>query len=465
MIEPLESRVAPATLVNPTTVTFRDIDGDNVTIKVTKPIFTEANVNSLLGFVGGFDGNGPQTLSSISFASLPESANGIGVTITAKRSPIHGGNNAVYISAFNASNVDNDTGTGLGIDLGKVSIQGEVAYIDAGDTDPSTPAIVSLKTHAIGLVNPGVESEIYGPVGSITTRGSVGGYIHVAGGNFSVPGIGKLTIGGSLIGSNGTDTGRINAFIGFGSIVVKGDIIGGDTQFSGCIQSANKATSVTVGGTIIGGDGEFSGSVRVSSISNLKVTGSIVGGDGSESGIVRAYTIGITKGFIGGSIIGGAGSFSGRVVAGDNTGIPGNIGNLLIKGSILGLPTTSGLEGERAGVYANGSIQSLTILGDVSAANIIAGVKANGDGSFGSPDDANDTSGGAGTISTIAKLIIKGTVSGTVTGGDFFGIEANKFLSVQVGPSVYKNTNPAINFSTGVQLAPGTGDVLLREVN
>lgn len=38
-IEPLEGRIAPATLVNPSTLTFTDFEGDFVTVKFSKPIF------------------------------------------------------------------------------------------------------------------------------------------------------------------------------------------------------------------------------------------------------------------------------------------------------------------------------------------------------------------------------------------------------------------------------------------
>ena len=44
--EPLESRIAPATLVNPTTVTYTDVDFDLVTIKSSKGTFADAQASS-----------------------------------------------------------------------------------------------------------------------------------------------------------------------------------------------------------------------------------------------------------------------------------------------------------------------------------------------------------------------------------------------------------------------------------
>src|SRR5581483_11634794 len=59
MLEPLESRIAPATLVNPTTITFQDHDGDLVTVKSSKAIFSsEATADLILHFdTGTVSGN------------------------------------------------------------------------------------------------------------------------------------------------------------------------------------------------------------------------------------------------------------------------------------------------------------------------------------------------------------------------------------------------------------------------
>ena len=136
----------------------------------------------------------------------------------------------------------------------------------------------------------------------------------------------------------------------------------------------------------------------------------------------------------------------------------------MVKGSILGSAVSGSAEAEGAGIYANGSIQKLTIFGDVSRANIIAGVAPGVDGRFGDLVDEDDTTGGASTISTISKLVIKGTITGSFSVTDYYGIEANKIISVQIGTAKYKDTDPTLNFATGVQLAISE-DVLLREVN
>src|SRR6516225_2771332 len=53
-VELLETRLAPATLVNPTTITYQDTDGDVVTLRLSKPIFTSVETaNQLLTFDTG----------------------------------------------------------------------------------------------------------------------------------------------------------------------------------------------------------------------------------------------------------------------------------------------------------------------------------------------------------------------------------------------------------------------------
>lgn len=43
-VEVLESRLAPATLISPTTLTYRDVDGNNVTVHLSKPLLTSATI-------------------------------------------------------------------------------------------------------------------------------------------------------------------------------------------------------------------------------------------------------------------------------------------------------------------------------------------------------------------------------------------------------------------------------------
>ena len=55
LIEPLEARIAPATLMSPRTVTFEDKYGDAVTVTIGKPLFTAGNVGKVFTFDTAFN--------------------------------------------------------------------------------------------------------------------------------------------------------------------------------------------------------------------------------------------------------------------------------------------------------------------------------------------------------------------------------------------------------------------------
>ena len=287
----------------------------------------------------------------------------------------------------------------------------------------------------------------------------------VEGGDAILPSVGKLTIGGSLVPPDGVTGGSIQASSGFGTILVKGSIIGGSDFSTGYISTFGQIRSLTVGGSVLGGKGDGSGVVNAFYIGRLKIGGDIVGNDNTYTGVVAGVAAGIGKAVVGGSVIGGSGPGSGQIGAGGFGGIAGSIGSLLIKGSILGVPTADNNEAFGAGVHAIGSIGSLTVLGDVVHSNIIAGVSSGPNIQYGDDDDIDDPTAGPESIGIITKLVIKGGIYGSSDTDDSFGIQANKIFSARIGATIYKNTDPALNFANGIQLAPFTGDVLLREVN
>ena len=50
-IENLEQRIAPAVFVSPNVVTYSDHDGDDVTIRISKPLFTAGNIANVFQFI------------------------------------------------------------------------------------------------------------------------------------------------------------------------------------------------------------------------------------------------------------------------------------------------------------------------------------------------------------------------------------------------------------------------------
>src|SRR5262249_31751202 len=134
-VEALESRLAPAaTFVNATTATFTDVDGDLATIRITQPLFTAANVNSVLLF----DASGTQ-LRQVDLTNLNPAQTGLGVSVTAR--PTAGvGDGFVNVGQI----------IGGGLDLGNVLVRGDLGRIIAGDAFTATPGLRSLTVQSLG---------------------------------------------------------------------------------------------------------------------------------------------------------------------------------------------------------------------------------------------------------------------------------------------------------------------------
>jgi hypothetical protein len=104
-VEPLESRIAPASL------TFTDVDGDNVTITTTG-----AGTLTLGGNVIVSPLPGAQT-QHVTLDLTDAAFQGANVSIVATRDPVKGGDGLVNIGSIDAG----------GRDLGKVFVDGDLA--------------------------------------------------------------------------------------------------------------------------------------------------------------------------------------------------------------------------------------------------------------------------------------------------------------------------------------------------
>src|SRR5438552_19013577 len=106
-LECLELRLAPATLVSPTTLTYQDVDGDLVTVKISKPVLDPATINSVFTFdTGSVNGSNstPQQLQRIDLTPLGAAAAGASLSITAHQSST-GGNSLVNVGFINAGGI------------------------------------------------------------------------------------------------------------------------------------------------------------------------------------------------------------------------------------------------------------------------------------------------------------------------------------------------------------------------
>jgi hypothetical protein len=379
-VEPLESRFAPsATFVNGTTATFSDVDGDLATVKISKPLFTPGNVNTVLLFDAGGNQLQEVDLTALGAASQVGS---LSLSVTARRAA--GGNGFVNVGWVNGG----DPNGGTGIDLGAVTVRGDLGRITAGDGTTATPGLQALTVQSLGRLGtatqaPGgsLESDIQGALGRLTVRGDVdGAVVNVTGGADGR--IGSVRVGGSLLGATGDGTGQIHSTGDMGPVVIGGDLQGGAGQDSGEVFAEGNLAAVMVGGSLRGGVGPASGSLFGGDVAGaLTVAGDLLGGTGDQSGSIAAGLV--AKLTVGGSLSGGLGTASGTIF------IDGATGPIRVRGDVRG-----GAGSGSGGVFATDNLAAVSVGG-----SLIAG--------------ANDLAGALVSQGILGKVTIGGSLVGT----------------------------------------------------
>jgi hypothetical protein len=316
-------------------------------------------------------------------------------------------------------------------------------------------------------------------------------------------------VGGSLIGSTGTNGGMLNLYDVNGSVTVKGSIIGGSASGSGQVRMGN-AKSVLIGGSIIGGDldsgsATYNGALNHYSgtIGSITIGGSIIGGSVSgsgsllESGALSLQNAGSV--LIKGNVIAGEDNSSGTLSRSGAIQAEESIGAVTIKGHVTGSSTHraviaafgpgtllgSGTQelaiakiaiggnvtradflagfDDSSGRDGDGSIGSVAVKGDWFASSISAGVIDTGGTGFGGADDTISSDGNSPAItSRIASIVIGGTFGGTAGAGDTFGFVAQQIGLVKIGGSTVFTGTAATD---AVKALPSvTSDLYVREV-
>jgi len=344
---------ASAKLVNASTVTYLDTDGDKVTVKLSKPMLTtEAIARNVFRFdTGQVDDSTPALQQLRSLDLRPLQSNGLGVTVTVVRAAT--GDGLVNIGAILSA----------GYDVGAVKIPGDLGQIDAGDANLTTPGVASLSVRTLGRFGldtqgpqsiaslPDLQSDIVGRLGALTVRQDiVEAFVNVSGT------IGPVTIGGSLVGGassdsgaisatgridavkighhmqggSGTSSGQIDSQTSIGSLAIGGSLLGASGNFSAAIGAySGPLGAVTIGHNVRGGTGGIAGDIYANgNISSMRIGGSVLGGLGNSSArLVSDSAIGPVT--VGHNVLGGAGSFSGRISG-------SGLGAITLGGSLIG---------------------------------------------------------------------------------------------------------------------------------
>jgi hypothetical protein len=402
-----------AKLIGKDTVTYSDYDGDLVTVKFSQPLLTDSSVaNSVFKFETGAIGTATRTgLQKIDLTGL--AADGLNISITVKKGQFSDG--LADIGYINAS----------GIDLGSVTIPGDLGQIDAGKSDGV--GLKSLKVRSLGRLGlttqpafgggfvPDLESRIKGNLGTLTVTADVKDATVITDGSALLSNIGPVSIGGSLLG------GTISSPSDITSVKIGGNLAGGSIGNLGGI-NANNLKSVSIGGSVVGGGFANSGSIFASGqIGAVTIGGNLAGGAASGSGFVSSGTLlGSVK--IGGSLLGTgfndtaeiSGPATGTIAIGHNVlGGAGLRAGSIDVSSAKGVTVGGSLIGG-GGIALSGSLIMTDSLGAVKIGHNILG---------GAGDDSALISG-----FSIASLTVGGSVigsgginSGSIETSDYIG--------------------------------------------
>lgn len=440
------------TIVNSKLATYIDQDGDLVTLKVTKGGFQPQDFHFAIHERGSYLAE-----LDFSFASRNTTFNDQGLTITA--TPKAGlGDSFANIGFINAA----------GIDLGAVSLNGDLTKIIAGDgnTDKTSPGLVSLTVQSMGGFFRIGESLINGPVGKLTIKtDSDGATFRVLSG-----GLGALSIGGDLRGGGANFDGLIEASGDIGSISIRGSIIGtGDAQ-NGAIEAGGNIGKVFIGGSLrsdvpslldgsitavgnIGAitvKGDMQGIITAGgNITSLAVGGSVSGRFGNDgAGFVSAGgTLGSLT--IVGSLLGDGGDESARIESG------GHMGAVKIGGSIRG-----GAGEDSGSLHSDRNIGAITIGGSLvggssGGAGTISAFSPGGISTIGAVKIGGNIEGGSGD--STGEIVTQHFIASVTVGGSVIGSSGEESGTIFVSPAVgsSRGIGPV---KIGVDLRGGSAD-------
>jgi hypothetical protein len=357
------------------TATLLDTDGDLITVRVNKGRLAQADFT-----LGAFD----RGLVALNLGDDGTEFRGANVSITATIPTGGTGDGLVNVGSIAAS----------GLDLGVVSVRGDLGQIDAGDGDFTTTGLLKLSVRSLSAVGTAEVSTIDGRLGSFSSTGDVLGTIDVNGS------IGTTIIRGDLDGSaGGTTAGLLRASGSIANVTVLGSIVGG-ADTSGLV-SGLKLGHVSVGVDLTSADPAKPVSILaegkvapVNSADAVAIASLSVRGDVLNARILAdtdvTHSQNDSNAAIGNVVVRGAWDDSLMQST-------GNIGNVTVLGDFNGTNELGVVAGRRLGIF--------TVGGDIASANSAAPVLIVGAGTVGSAS-------AAGKIG-IASIVVKGNVTKT----------------------------------------------------
>lgn len=327
-LEILEARIAPAGAFT----TFVDADGDTVKISSTKGAL--ADLTGALSIVANH-------LDSVNLGSAFNGAS-ISITVTALGTHSDG---LVDVGSFSST-----------VPLASVVIKGNLGKINTLGIGSLTLDALGGRGDTTGAAD--FNSTIGGDLGTLKIFKNLDqSYLQILGT------LKTATIGGSLVGGQAENSGRLDVFKTSGTITVGGSLSGNVGAGSGSINlfqsfiaGPQKCGTVIIDGSIQGGAGPGSGALSGVNFDSIFVGGSVFGNSTSGTGHIFAFSVSKSL-TVSGSLNGNTGSLSGSIqIEGTST----SNGTLTIGGNVFGV-------GPKAGyIHVAGKLKSATIMGSLT---------------------------------------------------------------------------------------------------
>ncbi len=430
-ISPVEVTGSATIATNGRSATYTDLDGDLVTVAVSKGTLGPQMLT--IRAEGPFGGGILETLDLTS--PLFDGAN---VTITAKRI-LQSGDGQVNVGYIKAT----------GHDLGTVKVAGDLGRIDAGggaDNKKSISSLDVLSMGSLGLAtqsfltektNPNaLISNLIGGVAKITIRGNLDGAGIVTSGGMDAK-VGTVTILGDLVGGGVEFSGSLYVKEStISTVKVSGSLRGGFIQNTGMVFADFAATTITVNGSLLGGSGALSGSIVAGQITNLTVGGDLLGGPQNYSGSIYGYNF-TGKVTVKGSLFGSAAEGAGSIITirpSSPVETDGLMGTVTIGGSLVGGSGKS-----------SGAVNSANKINAITVGGTLYGSSGDYSGAIHSEQLGKATIGGSLFTGT-------GLLSGSLAVEDSLPTtKGNRTSSVVINGNIYDFAENSTNYNiTGV---------------
>ncbi len=298
---------------NRKTATWRDLDGDLVTLTATKPILT----SSIFGFRFGdpfpaAPTRSGQLLESLDLTAAGAAAQGVSLTFTAKRKDALG-DKLVNVGAIHAA----------GIKLGAVTIPGDLGKIETGT------GLAKLTLGSLGSLGTTTQaaggdllSSVGGNLGALKVLGNFSGATLRITGD-----LGATTIGGSLSGSGGIFAGgKIT------DISIKRDILGDASNTPVRITATGSGKTPAINSLAVGGNVQ-----NAEILAGYNTAGALVNG-GASIGKIAVLRNWVASSVSAGVDRGGDGHFGTNEDFLGASPLIARIASIVITGGVFGTP-------------------------------------------------------------------------------------------------------------------------------